>query len=189
MTSDLANGARLLSHHVDGLELSCQVAQVPLLLRGDPDGLEPLLARLQDSARSTVPSAPAASPFTWGERAERVVVMPHATRRGARFRLDSDDWSFFVAAVGSVLPRFTVQLRADYLLDVGPVAAYDAVRTWCEGMVLPLVGGRPPEDTPTWRISRLDLAADVTGIRLGPYDLEHFTTRATQRRTYQQDDR
>ncbi|HEU4656365.1 MAG TPA: hypothetical protein VFR97_02515 [Capillimicrobium sp.] len=179
---DLEGGARLLSQHVDGLELTCAVAQVPLLLRQRPDDLDARLGRLQARARATLPHGAVPSEWCWDD--EPVLVLPHSLRPGARYCIECSDWAIFVAPVGSVVPRLTVQLRADYLLRVGPLGAYDASREWVEDHLVPLIGGRPPEDRPAWRISRLDLAADVAGVVFQLADLDHFTTRAASRRSY-----
>jgi hypothetical protein len=114
-------------------------------------------------------------------------VLPRALRPGARYCVECSDWAIFVAAVGAVVPRLAIQFRADYLLRVGPLRAHDAGRSWVERHLVPLIGGRPPEDRAVWRISRLDLAADVRGVSFQLADLDHFTTRAAFRRSYNGD--
>ena len=182
----LTDDVGLVSFHVDALELSCSIDQVPLL-HGDFDELDLKLARLKAATRGTRPSRPVPSGWRWEQAAdadEPVVVLPTSVRKGYRCALHCSDWLLLVAAPRSVLPRFAVQLRADYLLASGPLAGYEAVRAWVARHLIPLVDGVPAEAEPVWRIARLDLAADVAGVKLEAGDLNSFTTRARARGTF-----
>lgn len=181
---ELGDGAALLSLHVDGLELSCAVEQMPMLRAGRrSDELDFKLARLKSQARATVPSGPVATGWFWDEKVEPepVLVQPTALRRAYQYALTCSAWALFVASPRAPLPRLCVQLRADYLLRVGPLHAYRAVRAWVERFPLKLIDGQAPDTEPVWRVSRLDLAADVAGVELSASDLDRFTTRARLR--------
>jgi hypothetical protein len=181
---ELGDGAVLLSLHVDALELSCAVEQVPMLCGGrTSDELDFKLSRLKSRARATVPSGPVATGWHWDEglEAEPVLLLPTALRRAYRYALACSAWVIFVAPPRAVVPRFCVQLRADYLLRVGPLHAYRAARASVERFPLQLVEGKAPDVEPVWRISRLDLAADVAGVELTTSHLDRFTTRARVR--------
>ncbi|PTL58665.1 hypothetical protein [Paraconexibacter algicola] len=179
----LARGVRLLSLHVDALEITCSLGQVRLLLdEGGVDALERELAELVQLARSQAPQCAVETDWTWGA-GEPVILHPGAMRRGQRYCLECGDWTLFVAAISSRRPRITVQCRAEYLLRVGRLAAWDEVTAWVEEQLLPWVGGLPEEDDePCWRIARIDLAADVLGAKLAPNRLPHFVSRANARR-------
>jgi hypothetical protein len=182
----LTDDVQLLSLHVDALELSCSVEQVPML-HGDFDELDLKLSRSRAVTRATIPYRPAATGWSWDGNAagaEPVVVLPTAVRKGYRFALQCSDWILFVAAPRARLPQMMIQLRADYLLAAGPLAAYGAVRAWVEQHALPLVDGVAPDSSPLWLIARLDLAADVAGVNLTAADLDRFTTRARARDAY-----
>lgn len=182
----LTDGASLLSFHVDALELSCAVDQVPMLYGGDCDELDAKLSGLKGRARTTHPWHPVPSGWTWDETADQepVVALPTALRDGYQFVLQCEAWVLFVAAPRAVVPRFAMQLRADYLLRTGPLLAYGAARAWVERYPMTLVQGIAPGTEPQWRISRLDLAADIAGVQLAATDLDHFTTRARIRETH-----
>lgn len=180
----LARGVRLLSQHVDSLELTCALTQVRLLLDDDDaDPLDRRLATLQQLARAGTPQIPVDSDWKWHK--QRVVVLPSATRAGVRYALQSPDWRIFVAGPLARTPRLTVQCRAAYLMRVGPVAAYDEVTQWATRHLLSRVGGVPSEQPEArWTIARLDLAADVLGARLTPRRVPDFTSRSRVRREY-----
>lgn len=180
----LGGHATLLSHHVDGLELTCSVQQVGLLLPEDGrDRLERELSEVQDLARAQLPQCAVESNWTWCDD-DPVIVHPGGMRPGTRYCIECSDWIGFVSAVAAVTPRISIQCRSEYLLRVGALKAFDEVTEWVECELLPLVGGRPEEDRHRWRIARLDLAADVMGVSLSVGRLRHFTTRANVRRTY-----
>lgn len=180
----LGGSAVLLSRHVDALELTCAVQQVPkLLMHGTDDRLERILKKHQDEARALRPRSPVESDWMWGD-AERVRAHPTGIRPGVRYCIECADWMGFIAATNSVLPRMSFQLRADYLVSVGAVGAFDALVPWVERTLLPLVGGRPVEDVPRWGLARLDVAADVLGAGITETDLHRFTTRAVARETH-----
>lgn len=180
----LGGSAQLLSQHVDALELTCSVEQLPgLLLRDRTDPLERLLGEVQELARAQHPQCAVETELEWHD-AERVIVQPGGVRKGNRYCIECSDWVGFVAAVGAVVPRITVQCRAEYLLRVGALVAYDEVTAWVDDHLLPLVEGRPDEDEARWRIARIDLAADVMGVALSAGRLRHFTSRANVRRAY-----
>ncbi|MBX5441605.1 MAG: hypothetical protein IRZ32_08775 [Solirubrobacteraceae bacterium] len=186
----LADGAVLLSHHVDALELSCAVEHVPSALGGRPECLDLHLAGYQDLARRS-PRGPVASGWTWDEGPVRepVLVHPGGLRQGRRYALESPDWLVLVAAPRSVAARIVVQLRADYLLRVGPLHAYHAARAWVERHLVPMLGGLTADNQPRWGIARIDVAADVAGVHWRPADLERITTRARTRDTHHDDER
>lgn len=186
----LADGAALLSHHVDALELSCAVEHVPSALGGRPERLDLHLAGYQNLARRS-PRGPVPSGWTWDEGPVRepVLVHPGGLRQGRRYALESPDWLALVAAPRSVAARIVVQLRAEYLLRVGPLHAYHAARAWVDRHLVPMLGGLTDDTPPRWGIARIDLAADVAGIRLCPGDLERITTRARTRDTHHDDER
>lgn len=181
----LGRTAVLLSHHVDALELTCSVEQLPgLLLRDRTDPLERVLADVQGLAREQQPQCAVESDWLWRDD-EVVIVQPDGRRKGNRYCIECSDWIGFVAAIGAVVPRITIQCRSEYLLRVGALAAFDEVTGWVDDNLLPLIEGRPEEDVARWRIARLDLAADVTGVSFRPSRLRHFTSRANVRRAYE----
>lgn len=181
----LGGTATLLSHHVDGLELTCAVEQLPgLLLRGRTDPLDAILGDVQGLARAQHPQCAVESRWVWQDD-EPVIVQPDGRRKGNRYCLECSDWIGFVAAIGAVVPRITIQCRSEYLLRVGALGAFDEVTEWVDDHLLPLVEGRPDEDVAVWRIARLDLAADVTGVAFSAGRLRHFTSRANVRRAYE----
>jgi hypothetical protein len=180
----LAGRTVLIAHHVDGLELSCVVERIPPALAGRPDELECSLDLDQRRAQATVPPWPVPSRFTWD--GEPVIAHPFGKRPGKRYCLQSDDWMVFVSGDRTPGPRLVVQLRSDYLLRVGPMRAFEAVREWVAEHLLSLLD-LVPDTEPRWGIARLDLAADVTGVSLSSSDLVRFTTRARARRTFHTD--
>src|SRR4051794_5649623 len=106
----LGGSAVLLSHHVDGLELTCSVEQLPgLLLRDRTDLLERELASVQELARAQRPQCAVESDWSWGDDYEKVIVHPDARRKGNRYCIECSDWVAFVAAIGAVVPRITIQ--------------------------------------------------------------------------------
>jgi hypothetical protein len=177
----LAGRAVLLSHHVDGLELSCAVERLPPRLAGRPDELECALDLWQRRSRSTTPAWPVATSWSWD--GEPVQLHPRGMRPGKRYCLEASDWMVFVSTDNAPGPRFVAQLRSDYLLQAGPLPAYSAVRTWVEESLVSLLD-LVPDSKPRWGIARLDLAADLAGVKLGPSDLARFTTRARARRAF-----
>ena len=72
------------------------------------------------------------------------------------------------------------QQRADQLLADGAAKACADARAWIEINLLALVGRRVALAS-AWRISRLDLAADVAGDLLRAGDVQRLTTRAKAR--------
>ena len=175
----------LVSHHVDALELTCSVPQVALLLKRNTDRLEDRLAVALREARRP-PQQPVVSGWTWDVTAdpEPVLVLPNSLRKHRSYTLFCSAWVLFVAPARSVVPRITVRLRSWYLRSYagGALGAYERVRAWVERHLLPLLDGVPPEGAPTWRVARLDLAADVAGVEVLPADLDRFTTRARRRK-------
>lgn len=180
----LGRKASLVSHHVDALELTCSMSQVGLLLDTDgTDALERELAEVVQLARDQAPQCAVETCWSWGEDDEPVILHPGPKRDGQRYCLECSDWMIFVAAIGARRPRITVQCRAEYLLRVGALAAYDAATLWVEEQLLPWVGGLPEEDDkPRWGIARIDLTADVLGVKLAPSRLPHFVSRSNDRR-------
>jgi hypothetical protein len=100
--------------------------------------------------------------------------------RGTPYQLECSDWIAGISAHGAPGPRAWVQLRAEYLMRVGAPEGLRAVSEWFERVLLPLVD-LVQGTTPTWRISRLDLAVDVAGAALTRDDEPWFTTRASAR--------
>lgn len=107
----LTDDAVLLSLHVDALELSCSVEQVPMLYGGEWDELDLKLSRLKVGTRATVPSRPVPTGWQWDEAPapEPVLLLPSALRKGYRFALACSAWVLFVASPRAVVPRFSVQ--------------------------------------------------------------------------------
>jgi hypothetical protein len=168
----LDGGAVLLSHHVDGLEVSCTVQQVPLLLGDKRERLDPLLEHARARASRARPMVPVALSFVWPhglDGDEPLLIHPGRLRRNYAYGLETSSWLMLVGSPRSPLPRFVIQFRAGSLLSRGAAEILRLTRVWWETNLLPLVGGIPEEDAePQWRISRLDLAADVGGVELPP---------------------
>jgi hypothetical protein len=171
----------VVSHHVDGLELTCSVPQVALLMDRRTDRLEDrLAANLRDARRH--PQQAVLTGWSWDVSAdsEPVLLLPYSLRKRRIYALECSAWAAFVAPARSVVPRVTVQLRSWFLRaeSGGALGAYERVRAWVERHLLPLVDGVPPGEEAVWRIARLDIAADVAGVHLALDDLDRFTTRA-----------
>lgn len=186
MVRQLTDDVALLSVHVDALELSCNVTQVPMLYDGETDRLGTLLAELTTVARSAAPARPVQSNWTWESTRgpTPVTVLPRSLRRSYAFALECCDWLLVVASPRAVVPRVMVQLRSEYLLTEGAHTAYERIRAWVERHLLPLIEGRPVGDSPVWSIARLDLAADLVGVQLHIADLARFTARARTRQSW-----
>lgn len=118
------------------------------------------------------------------EGAEPVWVHTRRPVRGKAYALECSDWLLLVAPSRAVNPRLTFQVRASYLLRVTPEAAFEAVRAWAETNVIPRMNGVPPEEDPEWKISRLDLAADIVGYSFARDDLFRFATRARRKSAF-----
>ena len=84
----------------------------------------------------------------------------------------------------SVRPRFNFQVRADFLLEAGAAKAYRRLTEWWTENIRPLIVGSIDDSPPVWRISRIDLAADLAGATLLAKDIDCFTTRARQRKEH-----
>jgi len=182
MARALTGGVVLLAHHVDALELSCAVMQVPPALAGRPDELECALDNDRRRAGASVPPRPLPSSLgTWAGLP--VVGHPRGKRPGKPYCLETDDWITFIANDRAPGPRLVVQLRSDYLLRHGPLAACKEVTAWIETHLLSLLD-LVDDETPVWRVARIDLAADVSGLSLAPGDLARFTTPARSRRVF-----
>jgi len=67
---------------------------------------------------------------------------------------------------------------------VDAAAACAGVVKWVEENLLTEVSGVPDDEPPVWRVSRVDIAADITGVELSASDLARFTTRARSRESY-----
>lgn len=193
----LAPGVWLLSHHVDMLELTCTADQVGLLLPSEPKrgdlesrgapsvcNLELRLDGIRRTANLHTGLAILDTGWTWLTQDGEVGVelLPYALRDGYAFALQTPDWLLLVAPWRSKRPRLTFQLRADYVLQNGPLVGFEAVKAWSETNIFPLVSGMAKETTPEWKVSRLDIAADVAGLTLSAGDLASFTTRAKTRK-------
>ncbi|WP_200914349.1 hypothetical protein, partial [Aeromicrobium sp. Leaf272] len=76
------------------------------------------------------------------------------------------------------IPSLYVQPTAEFLHANGA----EAVSDWCQSVFAELLGHI------TWQVSRVDLFADVQGWDVKAEDRHHFLTRATSRRTYEDDD-
>ncbi|HMT06335.1 MAG TPA: hypothetical protein PKD76_12440 [Solirubrobacterales bacterium] len=62
------------------------------------------------------------------------------------------------------------------------------MKKWAERQVIVKINGTAPGESPEWKISRIDLAADIAGIEFKPRDLERLTSRAIYRRSHHPDD-
>lgn len=175
---------------MDSLEISCDFAQVGLAMESErrertqsrrglpsPSDLEYRLDLKKRSGRLQ-------TEWTWkgGQGSEPVMITPAPPRRGYAAGLETGDWLVMVAPWKSVLPTLMVQMRSTYLLRRGASCCFEEVKTWCEENLAPLVNGVPAEEDEIWKISRLDLAADVAGVEIGPSDLGSLVTRASNRR-------
>lgn len=202
---ELSPGVFLASHHVDALEISCAVDQVPHLIgKGASRSgkvreqtqkvrrdfktsemvceLEAKLDRLKRNGEKLNLDGERDTGWRWREddAEEPVKLLPTVKRAGHVFALETNDWLLMIGRFKSVRPRFTFQARADYLLEVGADEAYRQIVEWWTEHIRPLMVGIT-EDSPLWRISRIDLAADLAGAKLVATDLACFTTRARQR--------
>jgi hypothetical protein len=181
---ELAPGISLVCQLVDGLELSGTLFQTHRYADMPVDDLEALLSRLQ--AQRAVRWGPLPTP--WAVQLDGadapVHLLPSSPRAGWRHGLECPAWLLLVAADGAARPRFCIQLRASELMTQGPLAAWRSAREWVETTLMPLVG-RLRTDEVEWHVSRVDLAADVTGPALQPSDVEHLTTRARNRERYE----
>lgn len=204
---ELSSGVFLAAHHVDALEVSCSVDQVPNLVKKPASGdstkkgsksgrrdhrtatmvcdLEAKLdldkrqgERLNDKGERDTGWSWTAS----GDGCQPVRLLPTVPRKGQAFALETEDWLLMVCPFRTIRPRFSFQLRSDFLLEVGASAAYGQVVRWWGENIRPILVGMPEGEAPTWRISRVDLAADVAGAGLLATDLDHLTTRSRLRK-------
>jgi len=206
---ELSPGVSLTSHHVDALEVSCAVDQVPHLI-GEKDfksaedrrgtgkvrrdyktaamvcELEAKLDHLKRHGEKLNLEGERATGWQWreGEAAEQVRLLPTIKRTGQSFALETNDWLLMIGRFKSVRPRFSFQTRADYLLEVGAAETYRQITKWWTENIQPLLVGMTDDSPPMWRISRIDLAADLAGVNLKAADLACFTTRARQRKEH-----
>jgi hypothetical protein len=81
-----------------------------------------------------------------------------------------------------------LQLRSHYIQQVGAREAVRRVCEWTAANLLGLIDGRVELAEPCWRLHRIDLAADVTGVSLTRHHLPRFVTRARERTEWQQAD-
>ena len=175
----LSEDAWLVTQVVDALELSCTVEQARSSGERRPDELESCLYGLRKSPGGWGPLETDWQ-VTVGGVPEPVWMLPASPRKGWRYALESPNWLMLISGNGQGKPRFCVQLRSDYLLSDGATTASAETCKWVETNLLPLVGRRVGLE-PSWRISRLDLAADVAGEVLEAADLQNITTRARER--------
>jgi hypothetical protein len=180
---ELAPGVWLVGQFVDGLELSWEPPQGGRWGDDARDALDRTLAVLRKSARQarsqTVPSG-----WTTAD-GETVRAAGRGVRQSA-YQLECSKWIAGVATDGAPGPRAFFQLRSSFLADEGAFSAWREVSSWTDGHLWPLVGRRVEDAEATWRVSRIDLAADVAGLALSGNDLHAFTTRASSRRTYEE---
>jgi hypothetical protein len=177
---ELAPGVSLVCQLVDGLELSGTLFQTHRYGDMPVDDLEARLSRLQ--AERMMRWGPLPTPWTVrldGVEAP-VCLLPSSPRAGWRYGLECPAWLLLVSADGAARPRFCVQLRASELMTQGPLAAWRSARDWVKTNLMPLVG-RLRTDEVEWRISRVDVAADVAGAALQASDSDYLTTRARNR--------
>ena len=178
----LSNGTILLGQHVDGLELAWEPPQHKRYGYERNDELEEQLADCQSRAMDS-PALFLETKWRYGTELEPVLVWPQGIR-GARYRLECLSWLFGINSDGKPGPRGFVQLRAPYLATVGALSSFQGVRSWADSNLLPLVGRKPDGLSTAWRVSRIDLAADVAGVSFEGGDVARFTTRARSRRAY-----
>jgi|GEM_PF-4477248 len=206
---ELAPGVFLASHHVDALEISCAVDQVPHLVGKEASlpthkgqgtetvrrdyktaatvcELEAKLDQLKRHGEKLNLEGERATGWLWreGDTDQQVRLLPTAKRAGHAFALETDDWLLMIERFKSVRPRFAFQVRADYLLETGAAEAYRRVVEWWTENIRPLLVGMMEESPPVWRISRIDLASDLAGAKLLATDLNCLTTRARQRKEH-----
>ncbi len=177
---ELAPGISLVCQLVDGLELSGTLFQTHRYADMPVNDLEARLSRFQ--AGRAVRWGPLPTP--WSVRLDGadapVHLLPSSPRAGWRYGLECPAWLLLVAADGAARPRFCIQLRASELMTQAPLAAWRSAREWVETNLMPLVGRLRTAEV-EWRISRVDLAADVAGAALQASDSEYLTTRARNR--------
>lgn len=180
----LPGGGVLLGQWVDGLELSWEPPQLHRYGSEPFDPLEDALDELREQARhDPVRSARTVWPFVSNADTQQVLAHAHGIRRFP-YQLECPSWVAGVQRDGKPGPRAFIQLRAEWLATVGAAPATCSVRDWFDTHLLPLVGRRDQRLSAVWRVSRIDLAADIAGVLLGPSDLPRFTTRARGRRAY-----
>ena len=182
-----AGDATCIAQWVDALELSCEPARRRRFGDELVDRLERELAELREQARQA-PAREVESRWVFEAAGRREVVM--VTDRGFflrnKFMLRTSRWTIGVAADSAPGPRFFVQMRSSYLAEAGPVTAFQTVSSWCGMHLLPLVGRQAEDVPPVWRVSRVDLAADVAGLTFERADVERFTTRARNKSDFVQ---
>lgn len=203
--TELCPGVFLVSHHVDGLELSCSVDQVPNLnkpwkAKGSKRETEGKVKRDNRTASMACDleakldigkrkgqrlnrEGHRAVGWQWRDdiRKEPVRLLPFSPRPGYSYALETTDWLLLVAPFRSPRPRFSFQLRAEYLLEAGAKKAFTEVVRWWTRNINPLMIAKTDEG-PIWRISRIDLAADLAGVDLEPNDLPLFIASARSRK-------
>lgn len=181
---ELAPGISLVCQLVDGLELSCTVHQTHRYADMPVDELEAMLGHLQTQRVSRWGPLPTPWSVLLDGTAAPVCLLPSCPRTGWRYGLECEAWLLLVAGDGAEKPRFCVQLRSAYLLAHGALVASRSAREWAEANLMPLVGRMISAGT-EWRISRLDLAADVAGAALCLTDGDHLTSRAKNRERHE----
>lgn len=177
MIRSLGSGrVKLIGAHVDALELSWAPTTRTRFGGEETDPLGRLLAEQQFAAHQS--RRPVALE-QWGWRDDYVRVLPRGVRSWTH-AFECNDWLGMIGRDGAQGSRGLFQIRSDYLAEVGAVEAVRQVQIWTARHLLPRTR-RDTEWPVAWRVARIDLAADLAGVRLKASDLSRFTSRASKR--------
>jgi hypothetical protein len=179
----LTESAGVVWHGVDAVELSLTIPCRRRLAGDPPDALDGKLVGLKRDAVEQRQRVESGWHFETVSGPDPLMVHAEALLRSP-YALQCASFLLRVNFESASRPRAVFHLRSHYLQQVGALAAVRAVTAWAEEHLLPLITGRVQGAEPVWNLSRLDLAADVTGVALTRHHLPRFITRTRERTEY-----
>lgn len=143
----LADGAQVLWHGVDAVELSWTVPCRLRLSQGAPDQLDQTLTMLKRRAVQERRRVESGWSFDAGDGPDPLMVHAEALLRSP-YALQCASFLLRVNFESPTRPRAVVQLRTALLHRLGAHAAVLAVSRWLDVHLLPLVDGRVAQARP-----------------------------------------
>jgi hypothetical protein len=180
-----ATSGLVLWHGVDAIELSWAVPCRHRLSEDPPDALEQQLYQLKRDAREAHARIESGLQFDDGDGPDPLMVHTQSLL-GSPYALQCGSFLLRVNDERSTRPRAVIQLRSHYIQRLGAVEATRRVMSWTDQHLLPLLDHRVPNASAVWHLYRVDLTADVAGIRLHQRDLDRFVTRSRGRTGFHQ---